>query len=586
MQVLDGGPLERPLRTLTEELWSLERGGFVQAGDPEETMDWDRVRAIVLAWAGALRDAGVKAGDRVAILGETSRNWMLADHAIHALGAVVVPVYPTLQADMVQYILRDSGAALTFADPDQVEKADGTVWAWGDIPDATPLDAPVKTDLDDPALLIYTSGTTGTPKGVLLDHRNLDGDVQAAIAGAELDKVDEPSLVAFLPLAHIAGYVSLHAITALHGTLYFSRPDRMSEDLQRFRPTIVLAVPRLWERIMRKVEEAVAEAGGLKAKLFGRAKKVALAAGEAMDAGGTVPTGLRLRHGLYERLIYSKVRAKLGMDRVQVAVTGAAAVRPDLLWWLRGMGLPIIEGYGMTESAALVTCTRVRDWKAGTVGAPLPGVKIALDDGEVLIGGLTVFREYWGLPEETAQTRVIIDDEPWIRSGDLGEFEDGRLRIVDRKKELEVLDTGKKIAPVRVEELLKSESSFVEDSCLIGTDRAFASALIQPSYDALLRWALEEDVPVEGVIMAVAPTGEEQAYGVGRTMLEHPKVQALFQAAIDRVNARVADFERIRAFKLVPDAFTIDREELTPSFKKKRKTIIAHYQADIDAMYG
>jgi long-chain acyl-CoA synthetase len=588
MQVIDGGAIGRELRPVIAELKGLESGGYVQAGHEKEYMGWNEVRTIAAHWAGALQGAGIKPGDRVAILGETSRDWMIANHAIHLRGAIVVPIYPTLQADVVSHIIKDSGAKVAICDADQKPKLKGQkckIWTFDSLPEGDAA-GDVEVSLDDPALLIYTSGTTGVPKGVLLDHRNLSGDANAAVEAAWLDRVENPSLVAFLPLAHIAGYVSLHALLLVDGTVYFSRPDRMGIDLERYKPTIALAVPRLWERIIRKVEETVAEGPAIRQKLFARAKATAMQYGEASDARGKPGLGLRLRHGFYGRLVYRKLLAKIGMDKVKVAVTGAAAVRPDLLWYLRGIGLPIIEGYGMTESSALTTCTRVDDWRAGTVGTPLPGCKIALaDDGEVLIGGIGVFTEYWNLPAETDETRVMIDGEAWIRSGDLGEIRHGCLAIVDRKKELEVLDTGKMIAPVRVEELLKSESNLVEDSCLIGTDRSFAGILIQPAYDALLSWAAKNAVQAGKVVRKRAPTGEEQTYSVSLEFLQNPKIRAVFQKAVDGVNARVADYERVRTFQLVPDAFTIDRGELTPSFKKKRKAIVANHKALVEALF-
>lgn len=588
MQSLDGGSIRDPIVPMPMQMREISgSGGFVQAGSDPEHMDWDTVRDTARRWAQALRDAGVEKGDRVAVLAETSRNWMLADQAIHSLGAIVVPIYPTLMPDIVGHILADSGSKVVFADDDQVEKieADMPVWTWDAVPAAAPLE-PVDVSVDDPAVLIYTSGTTGVPKGVLLNHGNVAGDVQGAIQGLRLDRIKEPSLVAFLPLAHVAGYISLQALVAIEGTIYFSRPDRMGADLQRFRPTIVLAVPRLWERIVRKVEEAVAEGSPVKQMLFKEAKAAAIAMGKARDAGGMPGPLLAVKHGFYNRLIHTKLLAKLGMDRVDIAITGAAAVRPDLLWFLRGIGLPIIEGYGMTESSALSVSTRVNDWKAGTVGTPLPGTKIRLDDEEVLIGGVGVFQEYWGLPEETEETRVIIDGEPWIRSGDVGVIDGGRLSIIDRKKELEKLDTGKFVAPVRVEEMLKSESSFVEDSIVVGNGRSHVTILIQPAYDALVKWATDAGVEVKGIVRKLAPTGEEQTYAVADETLQEPKIRALFQEAIDKMNAKLADFERVKGFDIVPHAFTIDRDELTPSFKKKRRTILEHHKAMIEKLYA
>ncbi len=613
MVVLDGGPLNGPNETLVQSLWNAAEtdthGGYcVRDGDTLDRMDWTTVQSKVRNVASALMDAGVEPGDRVAILAETSRDWKIADHAIHAAGAVVVPIYPTLPADLVHHILADSGAKAIFVqDKEQAKKLPAdhglTSWAFETTRGFKKFSAiakcakPSRVDdcvaagqLDDNALLIYTSGTTGVPKGVLLTHRNVAGDVCGAIQCLSLDQISDPKLVAFLPLAHIAGYVSLGAMTGIHARVLFSRPDRMATDLAWFHPTIALAVPRLWERIVRKVEEAVAEGSPIKQALFARAKAVAMEAGQQMEDGGRITGMLAFKHAFYDRLIYSKLREKLGFDKLRAGITGAAAVRADLLWFLQGIGLPIVEGYGMTESSALSVATRFDDWRAGTVGTPLPGHKIRLDaDGEILIGGVGVFKEYWNLPEETASTRVMIDGEPWIRSGDIGDIDDdGNLRIVDRKKELEILDTGKMIAPVRVEELLKAETSLVEDSCLVANGQKFAVMLIQPAYDALLAAAAKLGVTVEEgqIVRKPAPTGEMQTYSVDDDVLQHPKIRTLFDDALRRLNQRVADYERVRMFDLVPHAFTIDRDELTPSFKKRRRDIVAHYKDRLDRMFN
>ncbi len=585
MKVVDGGPLTRPVIPIVDQVWKLERGGLHQAGADVEHMDWPAAKKVISQWGAGLQAEGIAPGDRVAILADTSRDWVLADHAIHAIGAVTVPIYPTLPADQVQFILEDSGAKAVFADPGQIPKLPKiTTHTFGKVKLDGVLEQPEPVTLDDPALLIYTSGTTGRPKGVLLSHRNIAGDVAAATEGARLDIIDEPSLVAFLPMAHIAGYISMHAVICVGGEITFSRPDRMTIDLAATRPTVLVAVPRLWERIVRKINDTVAEGPAVRRFLFAQAKKTAIAHAQAREKGDAKPG---FSHKLFEHLVYSKLRAKLGMDRAEVAVTGAAAVRPDLLWFLQGIGIPIIEGYGMTETSALNVSTTADVRRAGTVGLPLPGFKIALDDdGEILIGGIGVFQEYWGLPEETKSTRVMMNGEPWVRSGDIGQWTDGLLQIIDRKKELEVLDTGKKIAPVRVEEILKSECSYVEDACLIGTDRKFAAILIQPAFDALAKFAADKGIKMGDVVRQKDPTGEERIYEMDQDLLAEPAVRTLFQEAIDRTNARLADYEQVRAFYLVDKMFTVDRDELTPSFKKKRRNIITNYKPQVEEMFA
>lgn len=613
--VVDGGPLQVPEQTIPQLLEQVARafpsqGGYaVLEGDTLVTQPWPDVLKEVHEVAAGLMARGVAAGDRVALISDTSRDWCVAAHAIHAAGGVLVPVYPTLPKDVVAQILGDSGAGLVLVeDAEQAAKVDASDVVALRIDDgalaalaesggkALAKDGDLVQEriaslsASDLSCIVYTSGTTGVPKGARLSHRHWTASTMANVSGLGLDRLVDPSILAFLPMAHVAGFASVLALTHIGGTISFSRPDRMAADFPRVRPTMLVAVPRLYERIVGKIHQALEDASPVKQALFARAEAVAMAYGSALEGGGRPGAGLRLRHALYERLIYSKLRARLGFDRVEVGLTGAAAVRPELLYFLQGIGLNIVEAYGMTETTGLVTTNLFDRFKAGSVGRPMAGTKIRLDaDGEVLVAGEMVFDGYWERPEDTAECMVEVDGATWLRTGDVGRLdEDGFLSIIDRKKELEVLDTGKKIAPIRVEEILKSESPLVEDSVLIGSGRKYAGLLIQPAYDGLIAWARKQGIgaPDDGLVRRADPTGEVRTYEVPPEWLESAAIKEVFQRAVDKANERLADFEQVRRFRLVPAAFTVESGELTPTFKKKRKAILANHAASVEALFA
>ncbi len=629
MQVVDGGSLDAPEETPIQLLWRVaqenpESGGFwhrTSADQPWVKWTWPRVRDEVARVAAGLQAAGVQPGDAVAIWSDTRVEWRIVDQAVLAVGATVVPIYPTLAPDQVAHILRDAGCRFAFVEtkalldslPGDARK-DLVVWSFEETPGATPIGslqdagdarladnpgcidrAVATTSLDAGCTLIYTSGTTGVPKGALLTNRNWAASTTASITGLGLHRVTDPSLVMFLPLAHVAGYAATLALVALGGTVAWSHPTRFAADLQDVRPTVMMGVPRIFERIVSRIEETVAGAPKIRQVLWQQARDCAREVGKAMEGGGAVPPLLALRHAFWDRLVGAKLRSRLGFDRVQVGVVGAAAVRPDLLYLLQGLRLNIVEAYGLTESTGLVISNPFDNYKAGHVGIPMPGVAVALgDQDEILLAGPAIFAGYHNLPDETADAFVEAEGRRWLRTGDVGRFSpDGYLAVVDRIKELEVLDTGKKVAPLRVEEMLKGATPLIEDAVLIGTGRKYVAVLIQPAYDALLQWARNNGIrEAEGdarddeeTIRRIDPTGEERTYGLGSRILANPRVRAVYDEAVAAVNERLADFERIKRFDLVPHAFTVDRGELTPTFKKRRKAIVANHEGRIEALF-
>jgi long-chain acyl-CoA synthetase len=356
-------------------------------------------------------------------------------------------------------------------------------------------------------------------------------------------------------------------------------------DFKDTRPMVIASVPRLYERMYAQIVRKIEEDPPARQRIFHAAAQTAREYGRAISNGGTAPLGLRLRHRLFDALVYKKIREATGMTRIVYGTTGAAAIRPDLLYFFMGVGIPILEGYGLTETSAPSNVNPPSKFKPGTVGPPFPGMEMMLaEDGEILMKGPNVFQGYYKLPRETAEA---FTPDGWFKTGDIGAFdEDGYLRIVDRKKELEVLSTGKKIAPVTVEEKLKL-SPFVGEALLTATDRKFAGCLIQPNFDKLVAWADENGVRYDKELVVVKPdpTGVPTTYAVGRDLLDDPKVRALLQAEVDACNAKCADFEQIKAWELADHVFTMDRDELTPTLKKKRRVILKNYKPLVEKMF-
>ena len=576
-------------------------GFLVREGDAFVAWTWGEVSVRARELAGALVARGVRQGDRVAILADTSPAWTLADYAILLVGGVTVTIYPTLPADQAQHLLRDSGAVAVFVDSDLQREKVGTTPALdlrrldalreegrARVGELAARRAAVKPQ--DEATIIYTSGTTGVPKGAVLTHENWVATTRMMAEVFELEKYGEPrTTIAFLPLAHVLSRLLVLTFTDLGGAIAFSSPKTLAADIRAIRPRTIVCVPRIWERIHEQVHKEVAKLPAHRRGIFARAERAAMEYGKAISNGGTPGPALRLRHALYEALVYRKLRARIGFDQLEGALSTAAAIRPDLLYFFQGIGVRVCELWGLTELTGPATTTTLDRFKPGSVGWACPGVEVMLaEDREICVSGPNVFVGYHTQPAENAAVFFTHDGKRWFRTGDVGELdEDGALRIVDRKKEIEVLDTGKKIAPISVEERLKSVSPMVAECCLVATGRKFAGVLIQPNYDRLVAWAREHHVRFDErtIVVKPDPTGAPMTYAVGRELLDDPRVRQLFQEAIDACNARSADFEAIRAFHLVPHAFTVDREELTPTLKKKRRVILAHYRDEIEPMF-
>ena len=543
--------------------------------------------ADVSALAKGLIAAGVQQGDAVGIMSRTRYEWTVADFALWSAGAVPVPIYETSSAEQVEWILADSGAVgvlvETAAHLASVEEGRSRlerlrhVWVIdhgdidslsgdsGTVDDAELAARRAGLDRNTLATVIYTSGTTGRPKGVELTHGNfLTLAENAAQELADVVASAGASTLLFLPLAHVfARFIEVLAVTAGVRMGHSSDLKGLLDDFAAFQPTFILAVPRVFEKIYNSAEQK-AEAGG-KGRIFAGAAATAVAWSEARDAG-TVPLGLRVRHALFDRLVYARLREAMG-GKVQYAVSGGAPLGTRLGHFFRGIGVTILEGYGLTETTAPATVNRPGAMRIGSVGLALPGVDVRVaDDGEVCLRGVNVFRGYRGNATATAESIR----EGWFRTGDLGELDaDGFLRITGRKKEILVTAGGKNVAPAVLEDRLRSHP-LVSQCIVVGDGKPYIAALVTLDEEMYPSWAANHGL--DGVAFAAARTDE--------------RVVGEIQSAVDEANTAVSKAESIRKFALLEGDFTEESGHLTPSLKLKRNVVMRDFEDEVDALYG
>jgi long-chain acyl-CoA synthetase len=546
--------------------------------------------AQVVAVARGLVASGIEPGDRIALLSRTRYEWTLFDYAIVAAGAVTVPIYETSSAEQVAWILSDSGARAAVVEDDRhaatVTGTDGApehVWRIepGDdwpgavealstrgesVPAAQIHERRTAARADDLATLIYTSGTTGRPKGCELTHANLVAEVRTVLAILPELLDGRGSLLLFLPLAHVFGKVVQCAVLDSRTVLGHS-PDakHLLDDLGTFRPTVLLAVPRVFEKVFHGARRKAVDGG--KAKIFDAAAATAIAWSEACDAGGP-GTGLRLRRALFDALVYRKLRAALGGE-VKAAVSGSAPLTERLGHFFRGIGIPVLEGYGLTETTAAISVNTVPAQRIGTVGRPLPGQTSRIaDDGESLVHGPVVFRGYHGNPDATAE--AVTDG--WFHTGDVGELDEaGFLRITGRKKEIIVTAGGKNVAPAVLEDRLRAHP-VVGQVLVVGDGQPFIAALVTVDHDALPRWRKQH--------------GKPEGDGSAADLVDDPELRGEIAAAVEEANRAVSRAEQIRKFRILPGDFTEEGGELTPTLKVRRSVVMSRYADDITALYS
>jgi long-chain acyl-CoA synthetase len=595
------------LQTLNDILFTIadsrrERAMLVQdstgAWQPiSSSQVYRRVRAV----AAALRSWGIGKGDRVAILSENRWEWAIADFACLAIGAVDVPIYPNLLSDQILPLLADSGSRAIFLstraqldkiaphrpattlehivlmDDEPTSSAHNFssliagADAHADHRDAAFDRAAREIQPADLATLIYTSGTTGEPKGVLLTHSNIACNVNHSLDEFGLNPTD--SCISFLPLSHITARHLDYALYAKHVLIaYCSSFDKLPQTLTAVQPTVLVAVPRVFEKV-RQVAEQKASASAIKRNLFGWALKTG-AKHKHKVAAGERPSSPSWK--VADALVYKKLRAGFG-GRVRYYIAGGAPLGLDTAHWFASAGIRILEGYGLTETSPVIALNTPNANRMGSVGKPLPNVECRIaEDGELLVRGPSIFQGYWknqsdaGATATATATAGAIDAAGWFATGDIGHIDqDGFLFITDRKKELLKTSGGKLIAPQPIENKLKT-SFLVGNVAVVGDRHKFASALIMPNFAALEPWAKEHSIP--------AFSREE--------LVEDPKIRAEFQTIVDKVNATLANFETIKRFHLVPDEWTVDSGELTPSMKLRRRVIAQKYANEIADLYA
>ncbi len=558
----------------------------------------EKIRNVALG----LAEFGVRAGDKIAIISENRPEWSIVDLAMLSLRAVNVPIYTTQAVEQIRYILEDSGAKMLFVsgkklwkhaeraaqsverlekivffEDDSLPENDNRAILLSDIEKAgveaekidsqsfdRMLDA-IRTD--DLATIIYTSGTTGEPKGVMLTHENFVSNVVSISKGLPISKADRS--LAVLPLSHIferaVFYVLCSNGVAIH---YCAAFDQLAGHLQEVKPTIMTAVPRLFEQVYHKIVKKGKAAGGWKTQLFEWALGIGQEYWAAKDAHRAISPVLAAKHALASKLVFSKWREGVG-GHLRFFVSGGAPLSKKLSFAFWAAGIPILQGYGMTE--ACITCAnRPEDNKVGSIGVPFDGIemKIAEKDGEVLIRGRNVMQGYFNKPEETAK---VLDDEGWYHTGDVGyRDEDGHFYITDRLKDLFKLSNGKYVAPLQVESLLK-QSPLVAQPVVVGSGRKQVGALIVPDWDSLKQVLAEEGITTNG-------SREE--------LCENPYVVKRVQQEAIELTRELSDFERVKRVYLLPREFSIDKGEMTPTLKIKRSVIDEKYEEAIDEICG
>jgi long-chain acyl-CoA synthetase len=544
-----------------------------------------------------LRALGLEPGDRVAILSENRPEWAFADLATLAAAAVDVPVYATLTAPQVLYMLKDSEAGIVFvSNAAQAAKIAQVraqapalrhviVMDEAGVPGTLSLaevrekgrpalerdKAAVRTRASavkpaDLATIIYTSGTTGDPKGVMLSHGNILSNVAAAITAFPVFGPEDVAL-SFLPLCHIFERMAGYYLMMSRGVTiaYAESVDTVPANMAQVRPTVMCSVPRLYEKMHARILEKVAADSALRQRVFRWGVAVGLLAFRHRVNKTKPPAGLTVRRALAERLVFAKIKRRVG-GRLKLFVSGGAPLSREINEFFGAAGLLILEGYGLTETSPVITVNRLRDFRPGTVGRPLDGVEVKIaPDGEILTRGPHVMQGYFNKPEATAEA---IDRDGWFHTGDIGLLEDGFLTITDRKKDIIVTSGGKNIAPQPIESALK-RSPLIAEVVMIGNKRNFASALVVPSFANLEKWAREQGI----------------AFASREALVADPRVVDLYDRTVNELTRDYAQYERIKKITLLPREFSIETGELTPKLSVKRRVVEQKYKDMIDRMY-
>ncbi len=555
------------------------------------------IQRQVEAISRGLADLGITPGSHVAILSENRPEWAITDYACLTACCADVPVYPTVPSKQVEYILNDSEAAAAFvSDAEQLAKIleirdrlpalrhviafdpglaqDGVLSLdellardTGGASSAEWKKQALSVTPDDLVTLIYTSGTTGNPKGVMLTHGNLTSNVVSGLEALDLRESDE--CLSFLPLAHVFERMAGHYCMLAAGVVinYAERIDTVSADMVERRPTVVLAVPRLYEKIYSRVLEAAQSGSGLRRRMFLWAKRTAERWVQLTLGGEPTPSSLALKKAVADRLVFSKLRARTG-GRIRFFVSGGAPLSAEIAKFFHAAGLPILEGYGLTETSPVIAVNTFRHTRLGTVGRPIEGVEVRIaPDGEILTRGPNVMRGYYHMLEATAE---VLESDGWFHTGDIGELDtDGYLKITDRKKDLIVTSGGKNIAPQPIENLLKT-NRFVLNAVMLGDGRKYPIMLVVPEIEALAAWATEQGLPVDDheSLVALTEVGDKMEGEVKKSLRD------------------LAKFEVPKKLLLVTEDFTVENGLLTPTLKVKRRAVEQRHAEGIEALYA
>ncbi len=561
-------------------------------------LSWRTVAARARNAAKGLMALGVAPGDRTGILSENRPEWVIADLATVCAGAADAPIYSTNTAAQCAYVVRDSGAAVVFVSTaaqlakllavrdtipgahhlvcfEEPPSRGGGVMTMAELEargassglDAE-LDGRIRALTPDVLLtLLYTSGTTGEPKGVMLTHGNLLANCEAARKHVYVDERD--SIVSFLPLSHSLERLAGYYLPMLAGATisYAESIEKLVDNIGEVRPTVLVSVPRIYEKVHARFMEQAAGARGVKKVLIRWALRVGDAVAREREKKLEPAGRLALEYELASKLVFSKLRERMG-GRLRFCVSGGAPLSADIQRFLLGAGIKVLEGYGLTETAPVISVNRLDDFRLGSTGTVLEGVEVRIaEDGEILTRGPNVMKGYWNRPEET---RAILSPDGWLSTGDVGRLDaDGFLFVTDRKKDLIKTAGGKYVAPQEIENLLVLQR-FVEQVNVVGDERPYCVAVIVPRLDALRAWAREQGI----------------AFASDAELVAHPRAVAGVQADVDVVNGQLARYQTIKRFVLTAEPFTQDNGQLTPTMKVRRKSVNARYAREIESLYA
>jgi long-chain acyl-CoA synthetase len=561
---------------------------LVEAGGAWRDVSWEEADELVRAYANGLLSRGVRKGDAFALLARNSLEWALLDFALARIGAVGIPVYASSSARDVAYLLAHSEAVgVVCEDEEQLAKVEEHagelpalehVLAFRDLPglatEGRELAARSPDALDEASeavgegdlfTIIYTSGTTGPPKGCMLSHRNYYAMAEVSDRMESHYRPDDVMLL-YLPLAHNFGRLMLLSGAYVGFTIAFlPEPLRVAEALLQVRPTLLPSVPRVYEKVHAAVQLRFASETGLKRRIVDWALPIGREVSRREEEGKPIPASLRLRRGIADRLVFTKVRERLG-GRLRIPISGGAPLAREIAEFFDAVGIRIVEGYGLTECTTAASTNTPAEYRFGTVGRPLPGFEVEIaDDGEILVRSETVFRGYFKDPEAT---EAVLTPDGWLRTGDVGEIdEDGFLRITDRKKDILVTAGGKNVAPQNIENDFKT-SRYVSQAIVVGDRRPYVVALLTLDPEEIGRWAKEHGV--EGDLEALAAD---------------PRVHELVQGVVDDVNRERSRFEQVKRFIVLPRDFAMEHGEVTPTLKLRRRAVMENFQAEIDQLY-